>query len=187
MLYFSLQSCSRVKGCWCTGWAPAAGGSTPSYSTPCSTSSLFPALLLGFSGITSFWLVDTIQYLLLIGWHSTILASDWLTLYNTYFWLVYTRQYLLLIGWHNAILTADWFIQICSNLWLVVCSVWYYKSLRKDDNGEARPVPHFYSIHSWLGLGTMGLFALQVGFINFHDKFVLLLTIIISSCIKQQT
>jgi len=48
-------------------------------------------------------------------------------------------------------------------------SVWYYKSLRKDDNGEARPVPHFYSIHSWLGLGTMGLFALQfiVGLFSF--------------------
>merc|ERR1712012_501625 len=48
-------------------------------------------------------------------------------------------------------------------------SVWYYKSLRKNDNGEARPVPHFYSIHSWLGLGTMGLFALQfiVGLFSF--------------------
>jgi len=47
--------------------------------------------------------------------------------------------------------------------------VWYYKSLRKDDNGASNPVPHFYSIHSWLGLGTMGLFALQlvVGMFSF--------------------
>ena len=35
-------------------------------------------------------------------------------------------------------------------------AVWDFKSLRTN------PFPHFYSIHSWLGLGTMGLFALQV-------------------------
>lgn len=35
-------------------------------------------------------------------------------------------------------------------------AVWDYKSLRTN------PIPHFYSIHSWLGLGAMGLFTLQV-------------------------
>ena len=35
-------------------------------------------------------------------------------------------------------------------------AVWDFKSLRTN------PFPHFYSIHSWLGLGTMGLYALQV-------------------------
>ena len=35
-------------------------------------------------------------------------------------------------------------------------AVWDYKSLRTN------PIPHFYRIHSWLGLGAMGLFTLQV-------------------------
>jgi len=42
-------------------------------------------------------------------------------------------------------------------------AVWDYKSLRTN------PIPHFYSIHSWLGLGAMGLFTLQllVGLFSF--------------------
>merc|ERR1739838_1244506 len=38
-----------------------------------------------------------------------------------------------------------------------------------DKNNSPDPIPHFYSIHSWMGLTTMGLFALQfiVGFFSF--------------------
>jgi len=38
-----------------------------------------------------------------------------------------------------------------------------------DKNNTPDPQPHFYSIHSWMGLTTMGLFALQfiVGFFSF--------------------
>eukprot|EP00092_Neocalanus_flemingeri_P062063 GFUD01074808.1.p1 GENE.GFUD01074808.1~~GFUD01074808.1.p1 ORF type:complete len:188 (+),score=54.67 GFUD01074808.1:25-564(+) len=48
-------------------------------------------------------------------------------------------------------------------------AVWDYHSLRKDKEGNAAPIPHFYSIHSWLGLATMGLFLLQflVGVFSF--------------------
>jgi len=49
-------------------------------------------------------------------------------------------------------------------------AVYDYHNLRKDDKtGEHQPIPHFYSIHSWMGLTTMGLFALQflVGFFSF--------------------
>ncbi len=37
-----------------------------------------------------------------------------------------------------------------------------FHDLRQDQNGKPAPVPHFYSLHSWMGLVTMGLFALQV-------------------------
>lgn len=42
-------------------------------------------------------------------------------------------------------------------------------NLRKDTNGNPAPVPNFYSLHSWMGLATMALFALQffVGFCSF--------------------
>merc|ERR1719195_2257969 len=48
-------------------------------------------------------------------------------------------------------------------------ATWDYHSLRKDKEGNPDPIPHFYSIHSWMGLTTMGLFALQfiVGFFSF--------------------
>jgi len=48
-------------------------------------------------------------------------------------------------------------------------SVWDYHSLRTDKDGNLDPIPHFYSIHSWLGLATMGLFLLQflVGVFSF--------------------
>jgi len=49
-------------------------------------------------------------------------------------------------------------------------AVYDYKNDRVNDkNNTPDPQPHFYSIHSWMGLTTMGLFALQfiVGFFSF--------------------
>merc|ERR1712088_985864 len=48
-------------------------------------------------------------------------------------------------------------------------AVWDYHHDRRDSQGNPAPVPHFYSLHSWMGLTTMGLFALQfvVGFFSF--------------------
>jgi len=48
-------------------------------------------------------------------------------------------------------------------------AVYDYKNDRVNDKNTPDPIPHFYSIHSWMGLTTMGLFALQfiVGFFSF--------------------
>jgi len=49
-------------------------------------------------------------------------------------------------------------------------AAWDYHALRKDkDTGLPAPTPHFYSIHSWLGLATMAVYILQflVGFFSF--------------------
>lgn len=48
-------------------------------------------------------------------------------------------------------------------------AAWDYHSLKKDRIGDDAPIQHFYSLHSWLGLATMGLFVLQfvVGFFSF--------------------
>jgi len=48
-------------------------------------------------------------------------------------------------------------------------AAWDYHALRTDKEGNPDPIPHFYSIHSWLGLLTMGLFTLQflVGIFSF--------------------
>jgi len=44
-----------------------------------------------------------------------------------------------------------------------------YHQERKDKDGEPNPIPHFYSIHSWLGLATMAVYAIQfvVGVFSF--------------------
>ena len=41
-------------------------------------------------------------------------------------------------------------------------ATWDYHNLRTDNDGNPNPIPNFYSLHSWMGLTTMGLFALQV-------------------------
>ena len=41
-------------------------------------------------------------------------------------------------------------------------AIWNYHIIRKDRVGNTDPLPHFYSIHSWLGLVTMGLASIQV-------------------------
>jgi len=48
-------------------------------------------------------------------------------------------------------------------------AVWDYITLRKDKEGNPDPITHFYSIHSWLGVLTMGLFSIQflVGIFSF--------------------
>jgi len=49
-------------------------------------------------------------------------------------------------------------------------AVYDFKNDRVNDKTNSPdPMPHFYSIHSWMGLTTMGLFALQfiVGFFSF--------------------
>lgn len=46
---------------------------------------------------------------------------------------------------------------------IAVVAVFDFHSFKKP------PIPHLYSLHSWMGLGTLGLFALQfiVGFFSF--------------------
>jgi len=46
-------------------------------------------------------------------------------------------------------------------------------NLRVDQDGRPSPIPNFYSLHSWMGATTMGLFAIQ--FIAGFFSFLLLL------------
>jgi len=48
-------------------------------------------------------------------------------------------------------------------------AAWDYHQDRKDKEGNPDPIPHFYSIHSWLGLATMAVYAIQfvVGIFSF--------------------
>ena len=48
-------------------------------------------------------------------------------------------------------------------------AVWDSHQLRRGDDGLLAPIPDFYSLHSWMGLATMGLFALQVYRFCFSD------------------
>ena len=51
-------------------------------------------------------------------------------------------------------------------------AVYDYHNDRTDGQGNPHPIPHFYSIHSWMGLTTMGLFALQVLRVDIHITYI---------------
>ena len=107
-----------------------------------------------------------------------LLVSDWLTWYNTYFWLVDMIQYLLLIGSYKSVLISDWLFAVSG-----IIKAWGRMIMARLGQCLISTVftPGLVS-EPWDSL----LFRWDSSTYR-QDMFVLLLTIIISSCIKQQT
>ncbi|EEC12138.1 cytochrome B561, putative [Ixodes scapularis] len=66
----------------------------------------------------------------------------------------FNLHYILMI--YNKVLHTIFFVLSISAITIGIVSAF------QAHNNVADP-RHFYSLHSWIGLGTMGLFALQVG------------------------
>jgi len=70
---------------------------------------------------------------------------------------------------HNKLLHTSFHVLAIPCVVVGFLATWNYHSLRLDKEGNPNPIPHFYSIHSWLGALTMGIFLLQflVGVFSF--------------------
>ena len=70
---------------------------------------------------------------------------------------------------HNKLLHTVFHILAIPCVVVGFISAWDYHSLRRTQEDIIDPLPHFYSIHSWLGLLTLGFFFMQflVGVFSF--------------------
>lgn len=62
----------------------------------------------------------------------------------------------------NKLLHASFHIMAIPCIVIAFIAVLDSHNYRRDSGGRLTPIPNFYSLHSWMGLATMGLFALQV-------------------------